>query len=151
MVEAFDMAALARRRLAINATARATLAGAFDPKPQPAPLPKVSQSHPLGTETIRLPCVSNFDASPSDSLIVSPPKRETVRLVETPPQAAIVSPILRQSHGYETDETNPHDEPGCNQDPPLPTPGTPERAAHDRRHERMCAGLLAQWRRHHGR
>ena len=151
MAEAFDLAALARRRLAINAAARATLVGAFERKLQTAPLVEVSQFPPLGTETMRLPCVSNFDTSPSDSLIVSPPRRETVRLAETPPQAAIVSPISRQSHGYETDETSQYDEPGCNQDPPLPTPGTPERVAHDREHERMCAGLLAQWRRHHGR
>jgi hypothetical protein len=41
------------------------------------------------------------------------------------------------------------DAPSIRAEPPLPAPGTPERAAHDRRHERMCAGLLAQWQRHH--
>jgi hypothetical protein len=34
------------------------------------------------------------------------------------------------------------DEPGCNQDPPLPPPGTPERAALDQRQADTLAGLL---------
>ena len=68
MAEPTDLRALARWRMAVNETARATMAGAYDRQP-------VSRSHPIGNETVRL-----SPAPVAGSTIASPPSTETVRL-----------------------------------------------------------------------
>jgi hypothetical protein len=66
-------------------------------------------------------------------------------LAEAHPQTVLsdpapISTISAISRG--TPQNCDFEDPGCNQDPPLPPPGTPERAALDQRQADTLAGLL---------
>lgn len=76
MVEPLGLLSLARRRLDLLETARATMTGRYDRKPRPQE--EVSRSHAIGAETVRL----------------APPAPDSLGLT-----------VSERSHAPETDET----------------------------------------------
>ena len=77
MADATDLRAVARKRIALIRTARATAAGAFNHQP-------VAQSQPIGNATVRHSC---------DSPIIVP--SQSCHMTPRPIRLTLVSPVAQ--------------------------------------------------------
>ncbi len=133
-----DVRALARLRLALNATAEATMAGAYDPRPQQSPrsprpmsvdpwTPERKRHVPGPPQSAACPAQADADAArrPPDGVEL---RAAVLQLPPATPEQAADEAADRAAIAAE---------------PLLPAPGTAARAEMDRRHAAIIAGLLA--------
>jgi hypothetical protein len=157
---AADLRGLAQRRLALNATAVATMAGAFDRPPKSSltvstpthrhrettypPRNEVVQSHTIGNETVRLaPAgpeqVADEAAEPGCN---ADTRAAEVAIILRDLQAACAMREAALIGAYEIDEVIA-DREAVAVERLVPDPGTPERDRLDREQAEMVGGTAA--------